>query len=522
MNHWRISVLAALLASITAGAAAQIPKPATGNLTIAFAAEATMLDPAKSSAGVDQYFFGQIYEQLVRPDPSLKRVNWLAESWSVEDEGGKPVIDVHLRQGVKFHTGDTLTSDDFAFAYNRLRDNKVSKWSHLQASVEAFEIVDPYHFRIHFKQGDGSYVADNLQLWAMSKAYFDRVGDETFGNTPVGTGPWKFVSRTIKEDLKLEAFDDYWNPTQRPTVKNLTIKIIPEDLTRVAAFKTGAVDWIDSVPPSMVEEFRKMPGVTTASYVSPNNMYIAMDAIDDAVPMHDVRVRQAAAYAIDVDDIIKSVLFGQGERYAEVGKGEIGYDPDLKPYPYDPKKARALLAEAGYPRGFDIPCYNLTTQREPYQKEMGEAVFAYLSAAGIRCKVQGQEYGAWISFGRRDRPGHIDGFYSNMWGHGLPGDPGTPWAGHVHTYVPGAGWGITSVHSDPELDALIEQLKATMDLPERDALIRKIARIKHDRVAGGLTTYRPIVTFAWHDNVTFVGWPTPGFWRNLQQIGLKQ
>ena len=385
MNHWRISVLAALLASITAGAAAQIPKPATGNLTIAFAAEATMLDPAKSSAGVDQYFFGQIYEQLVRPDPSLKLVNWLAESWSVEDEGGKPVIDVHLRQGVKFHTGDTLTSDDFAFAYNRLRDNKVSKWSHLQASVEAFEIVDPYHFRIHFKQGDGSYVADNLQLWAMSKAYFDRVGDETFGNTPVGTGPWKFVSRTIKEDLKLEAFDDYWNPTQRPTVKNLTIKIIPEDLTRVAAFKTGAVDWIDSVPPSMVEEFRKMPGVTTASYVSPNNMYIAMDAIDDAVPMHDVRVRQAAAYAIDVDAIIKSVLFGQVERYAEVGKGEIGYDPDLKPYPYDPKKARALLAEAGYPRGFDIPCYNLTTQREPYQKEMGEAVFAYLSAAGIRC-----------------------------------------------------------------------------------------------------------------------------------------
>jgi peptide/nickel transport system substrate-binding protein len=83
MNHWRISVLAALLASITAGAAAQIPKPATGNLTIAFAAEATMLDPAKSSAGVDQYFFGQIYEQLVRPDPSPKRVNWLAESWSV-------------------------------------------------------------------------------------------------------------------------------------------------------------------------------------------------------------------------------------------------------------------------------------------------------------------------------------------------------------------------------------------------------------------------------------------------------
>src|SRR4051794_31375261 len=89
MSQWRISILAAVLASTTVGAAAQTPKPATGSLTIAFAAEATMLDPAKSSAGVDQYFFGQIYEQLVRPDPSLKKVNWLAESWSVEDEGGK-------------------------------------------------------------------------------------------------------------------------------------------------------------------------------------------------------------------------------------------------------------------------------------------------------------------------------------------------------------------------------------------------------------------------------------------------
>src|SRR3954466_7636260 len=353
MWHSRAGILAVLLASTIVGAAAQTPKPATGSLTIAFAAEATMLDPTKSSAGVDQYFFGQIYEQLVRPPPPRKRVNWLAGSWSVEDEGGKPVIDVHLRKDVKFHTGDPLTADDFAFAYNRLRDNKVSKWSHLQASVESFEIVDPHHFRIHFKQGDGSYVADNLQLWAMSKAYFDRVGDEEFGKTPVGTGPWKFVSRTIKEDLKLEAFDDYWNPTQRPTVKNLTVKIIPEDLTRVAAFKTGAVDWIDSVPPSMVEEFKKMPGVTTASFVIPNNMYIAMDAIDDNVPMHDVRVRQAAAYAVDVDAIIKSVLFGQGGRYVEVGPGEAGFDPDLKPYPFDPKKARALLAEAGYPRGFD-------------------------------------------------------------------------------------------------------------------------------------------------------------------------
>ncbi|TDN21700.1 glutathione ABC transporter substrate-binding protein, partial [Lactobacillus crispatus] len=132
--------------------------------------------------------------------------------------------------------------------------------------------------------------------------------------------------------MKLEAFDDYWNKETRPKVKNLTIKIIPEDLTRVAAFKTGAVDWIDNVPPSMVAEFKKMPGVKTFTAISGNNLYIDFPSYNPASPFNKLKVRQAVAQAVDMDAIIKSVLFGQGERYAEVGKGSTGYDPDLKPY----------------------------------------------------------------------------------------------------------------------------------------------------------------------------------------------
>lgn len=520
MKKWIAGLAMTSLAALPTPSHAQAP--ATGTLTIGFGAEAVMMDPSRSAAGVDQYFFGQMIEQLTRTDPTLKTVNWLAESWSIAQDGGKPVITVKLRPGVKFHNGDPLTSEDFEYAYERQRNPKISKWTHLLAAVEKFEIVDTLTFRVHFKEGDGSFTSGNLILWALPKHYMEKVGDEEFAKAPVGTGPWKFVSRTIKDELRLEAFDDYWNKEHRPTVKNLVIKIIPEDLTRVAAFKTGAIDWIDAVPPAMTEEFKKMAGVQTGSFVSPNNMYISMDAVDKNSKFHDVRVRQALAHAIDVDAIIKKVLFGQGERYVEVGRGSLGYDPGLKPYTYDPKLSRELLRQAGYPNGFDIPCYNLTTPREPYQKEVGEAYFAYATAVGIRCKVQGQEYGTWITFGRRDRQGHMDGLYSNMWGHGLPGDPGTPWAGHVHTYVPGKGWGVTSVHSDPELDAMIEELKRTMDLDARAALIRKIARVKHERVAGGLTTYRPVVTFAWRDKVTFKPWPAPGFWRSMQEIGLKQ
>lgn len=527
MKHWITGLAAAAMAALPVVAApspalAQAPRPATGSLTIGFGAEAVMMDPSRSAAGVDQYFFGQIYEQLVRTDPSLKTVNWLAEHWELKQQDGKPVIEVRLRPGVKFHNGDPLTADDMLFAYERQRDPKISRWPHLLAAVEAFEVIDPLNFRIRFKEGDGSFTAGALILWAMPRRYVQQVGDEEFAKNPVGTGPWKFVSRTIKEELRLEAFDDYWNKEHRPTVKSLVIKVIPEDLTRVAAFKTGAIDWIDAVPPAMAEEFKKLPGVQTGSFVTPNNMYIAMDAVTKDSKFWDVRVRRALAHAIDTDAIIKRVLFGQGERYVQVGKGGVGYDPDLKPYPYDPRKARELLREAGFPNGFEIPCYNLTTPREPYQKEVGEAYFAYATAVGIRCKVQGQEYGTWITFGRRDRQGHIDGLYSNMWGHGLPGDPGTPWAGHMHTYVPGEGWGITSVHDDPEINAMLRELKRTMDLDARHELAKKIARLKQERVAGGLPTYRPVATFAWRDKVTFRPWPSPGFWRGMQEIRLKQ
>src|SRR5262249_4466689 len=152
---------------------------------------------------------------------------------------------------------------DFEFCYQRMKDPKITRFSHLQANVETFEIVDDLHFRLHFSAPDGEYVAGSLQLYAMPKKYFDQVGEEAFQEAPVRPGPWKFVSRTVKDELKLEAFDDYWNKKERPTVKNLTIKIIPEDLTRVAAFKTGTVDWIDAVPLSEIENLKKVPGVKT-------------------------------------------------------------------------------------------------------------------------------------------------------------------------------------------------------------------------------------------------------------------
>jgi len=498
------------------------PASAQTTLTIAYAAEATTLDPIKYSAGADSYGMSQMFEQLLRPSPPDWNIGaWLAESWSIGGTAERPIIEVKIRPGVTFHNGDPLTADDFAYAYSLQRDPKESHFPHLWTAVERFEIVGPLQFRLHFSKPEGTFAVDNLRLWAVPRRYTETVGRDEFGRHPVGTGPWKFAARNIKEDLTLEAYDGYWNKAHRPGVQRLVIKTIPEDLTRVAAFRTGAVDLIDSVPVAMLDDVRTMQGVKTATLNTGNNIYFNFATHLPNSPFRDLRVRQAAAMAVDDDTIIKKILFGQGESYTQLGRGTLGYAPDLKPLPYDPKRARALLAEAGFPKGFDVPCYNMTTPREPNIKELGEAVFAYLGAVGIRCKIRGLEYNAWLTMIRRtpNGPG-MDGIINGMYGHGIPGDPATAWAQTLHSYEPGRGWGASSYSSDSEVDGLIEAQQAEMDLAKREIIVRRIARLKQDRMLGGLTIYRPLQTFAWRDKVAFTPWAMPGIWHQMQEVGV--
>ncbi len=159
----RMLVTTSMFALVPASGWAQDVKPATGALTVAFAAEASSLDPA-TRVGVDEYFVGQIYEQLVRPNPNLERQNWLAEKWELKEENGKPYLDIYLRKGVRFHTGDEMVSSDFEFSFERLRNPRSPGSRSCRPRSKSFEIVDDHHFRLRFKRGDGSYISDNLQL----------------------------------------------------------------------------------------------------------------------------------------------------------------------------------------------------------------------------------------------------------------------------------------------------------------------------------------------------------------------
>jgi peptide/nickel transport system substrate-binding protein len=131
----------------------------------------------------------------------------------------------------------------------------------------------------------------------------------------------------------------------------------------------------------------------------------------------------------------------------------------------------------------------------------------------------------WVTLPRRDRDGHmkLDGLISQMWGHGIPGDPATSWDGLLHGFIPGTAFGLYSTITDPETDTLLDEQRRTLDPVRRAALLQQIARIKHDKLLGVLSTYRPLVTFAWRtDKVSFTPWPWPGYYRSFQEIGIRQ
>ncbi len=507
--------IASLTALLCLSAAVFAADTRDDTLTIAFAAEATQIDPTRTTAGVDAYFMSLFFEQLLSTAPDLQRINWLAEKWSIIDTNNAVKIKVKVREGVLFHNGDEVTTEDFRFAYQRMRE-PTSGVSVYVRYITDVEVHNRYEMTLHLSQPDPTVVLSNLHIWALPKAYFERVGEAGFQKHPIGTGPWKFVSRKPREELIIERFDEYWNKDVQPGYKRLVIKIIPEDTTRVAAYKTGAVDWIDAVPPAQAAEFATLPNTRVIDLPAPNNMYLNLNAIDRDSPFRDPRVRLAVAHAVDYDAIIKYVLFGKGIRTAQLAPGTVGYDPDLAPHHYDPNKARALLAEAGYPNGIAINCYNLTTPREPYMKEIGETIYAYLAQVGINCRIVQLEYGAWINVGRFNARPWMDGLQSTMWGQGLPGDPTTAWGGHLHSN--GDGWGGYSYHSDAKLDARVKELRTLINDDERAVKIKELATLKHKLAAGGIPTYRPIITFAWRDTVDFKPWPT-AFWRAMRQIG---
>jgi peptide/nickel transport system substrate-binding protein len=343
----------------------------------------TWFDPAETEALITPYMvLYALHDAMVKPMPGKAQTPCLAESWSASPDGLS--YEFVLRKGVKFHNGEPVTADDVKFSFERYHG---AAHQLMKDNVAAIEIPDPQHVRFKLKKPWPDFITFYSTAtgsgWIVPRKYVEQVGDEGFKKAPIGAGPYKFVSFTPGIELVLEAFDDYWR--KPPNVKRLVMKVIPDEATRLAALKRGEVDIAYSIRSELAEELQRSPGLALKPVVlqAPNWLYFP-EQWDPKSPWHDVRVRQAVNFAIDREGMSQALFLG----YCKITNSIIPYTFDYFWQPpaavYDPAKAKKLLAEAGFAKGFDAGLLYCDSS----YSNMAEVSLDNLQQIGIRTQLQ--------------------------------------------------------------------------------------------------------------------------------------
>ena len=443
---------------------------AKGKLVIAQGAETTTLDPHKGGSAIFVNACITMYDLLLRVDREGKRRLALATSYKNID----PVTwEFKLRKGVKFHNGDTLTASDVKFSYDRMRDPKTKNpFRFFFKDITEVQIVDDYTVRIITKKPDPvlpSRVA--FAGFIVPAKYIKEHGDEYFAKHPIGSGRYKFVKWAKNDYVELEANENYWGDSPA-TTKKLIFKVIPETGSRMAALQTGEVDIATNVPPFMISKLEKNPKIKVVSGPSGRVIFIGFNLLEaeKAGPLMKKKVRQAINYAVDKQSLIKHVLMGSGEQLATpLVPVAFGYDPTIKPYLYDPDKAKTLLKEAGYPNGFETE-FATGSGRYLMDKQIAEAIIGMLAKVGIKAKLKVYEWGQY----EKVRKAHkVEPLYLLGWGNTLSDADGTL----VLTLISKSPY---SNYSNPVLDKMLMAARFEMNTEKRKGQYSEILRLIKD------------------------------------------
>jgi peptide/nickel transport system substrate-binding protein len=448
------------------------PAPATAQAPMTWAVHVTLaptwFDPGEHSGVVTILMvIYAIHDAMVKPMPGNAMTPSLAESWTVAKDGLS--YEFALRKGVVFHNGDPLTAEDVKFTFERYKGAAAKL---LKEKVAAVEIVDPHRVRFRLKEPWPDFMTfygtpATGAGWIVPKKYIEKVGDEGFKRAPVGAGPYKLAAHNPGVELVLEAHDRFWRKT--PAVKRLVWRVVPEDLTRLAMLKRGEVDVAYSLRGPLGEEVVRTPGLKLVPTVISGTQWLDFGPLqwDPKSPWHDRRVRLAAALAFDRNAINQAETLGHSKPTGSIIPSAFEYALAIPPYPYDPARAKKLLAEAGYPNGFDAGDY----AGDSSYSSVAEAIGNYLGAVGIRAKVRPMERAAFLG---QWRDKQIRGIMQA--GAGGLGNAAT----RVQNYY--AKEGLYTWGSHPDMEDLFVQQARELDPKRREALLHQIQRLAHERV----------------------------------------
>jgi peptide/nickel transport system substrate-binding protein len=438
-------------------------------LTVALVSHAPTLDPHMHFERVGILVNINMFDSLIHRNTKMEYEPSLATSWKALSD---TQWEFKLRKGAKFHNGDVMTAEDVKYSFDRvLEPGKEKKKSPQYGNVRAIKevrIVNPETIHLVTDKPFPLLLERLVFFPVVPKKHIEKVGEEAFGTTAtVGTGPWKLVEWKRDQHIRLTAFDDHWRG--KPPFRHLVIRAVPEIATQVAELKTGGVDLIRNVSADLVPDLKThaQTYITTGPILRVHYMGFDMRQ----APFDKKLVRQAANHAIDKQAIIQKMMAGLGQQVATVVQPPaFGHDPSVKPYEYDPKKAKALLAQAGFPNGVDVTMHSAFVEFRP----VFEALCQMLTEVGIRATPKMWDPGpAWNKFFQAEGKA-ANGWYGS-WGNYSVFDADAVLHPLYHT-EPG-GWVGKHYARVEGLNALIDEARSTVDQPRRKQIYAQIQRL---------------------------------------------
>ncbi|MGM0420839.1 MAG: glutathione ABC transporter substrate-binding protein [Bacillota bacterium] len=433
-----------------------------GDLRIAIGADPESLDPLYAQSSPAAMVMVHIMETLFEMTPEGEIVPLLAEDYDVSEDG--TVFDIYLKEGIEFHDGTPFNAEAVKFNLERLLDEG-AVYSFLINTITDMEVVDEYTIRLTTEEPFAPLMAhlshDFISM--ISPAAVEEYGDDV-GSNPVGTGPFTFEGWSRGEAVILERNDDYWG--ENAIVDTVRILVVPEESTRVVMLETGEAHAIMNVPPRDVSRLEENSELSVENVPSLRTLYIGLD--NQGEPFHDVQVRKAVNHAVDSEAIVEQILEGAGRPSdAPISPAIFGYaEQDM--YEYDPELAREMLADAGYPDGFEVDFY-YPVGRYPQDETIAQAVQSQLADVGITANMTTMEWATYLEVLNQE-PSEVEhDMYFLGWGT-VTGDAdyGLYALFHSDEWAPnGNNWHF----GDHEgVDELLEEARVTPDTEVRKDL----------------------------------------------------
>ena len=488
-----------------------------GRVGIAFASrtfvfgasgDAVNLDPGDVMDNESMERMDNIFECLVGFKPGTTEIQpWLATSWEISSDGKEIIF--HLRKGVKFHDGTDFNADAVIFSFARQYDfnnpyyqyGKWYEWKHLFGAMEKVVKIDDYTVKFVLKRKNVVIITSLTMMYAVaivSPTNAEKYKEDAFKH-PCGTGPFKFVEWVKDDHITLEANEHYWGG--KPKLDKLIFKVIPDPSARLMVLEVGEIQGMEYPNPSDFNRIKTNPQLKLLTGIGMNIGYVAINTgygyKDDNKngvrdpnepwvktpgyfePLTKKKVRQAINMAIDKQSIVDNIFMGTAIKAKNgIPPFMLGYNDAIEDYPYDPERAKALLAEAGYPDGFEVTLYIMPVSRaymfDP--PKIGEAIQSYLAAVGIKVEFYQVDWGTYLQEAAAGK--------HQMCLLGITGDTGDTDDFMSICYAPNSAAigtaGNRAFYNNEEVQNLISKSLQTYDKAERAEYYKKVQEIIHE------------------------------------------